>query len=86
MPSDNSVGQQILLFQIAVAIVEDQLGIVLNRQSVLHNGYRNIIELGNNIEPGHVSLEDINKVKSFLGTDQEPMWFLDMCEYRWKRV
>jgi hypothetical protein len=73
------------LFKIGVAIIEDRLGLELHRRPVLNNGYNNIIELGNNIDPVRVSPEDIEKVKRYLGTDQEPMWFLDMIEYRWKQ-
>ena len=65
-------------------IIASELGLEITREFVLNDGYESIVELGNNFDSERVSPENIGKVKAFLGTDKDPMWFLDMFEYRWK--
>ena len=82
-PENDSPGQRIQLFEVAAAIIGDRVGLDLERKRVLNEGYKDIIELGNNLHPARVLPEDIEKVKAILGMDKDPMWFLDYCNFRW---
>jgi len=79
----NSPGDRVRLFEVGADIIGHRAGLDLERRRVLNVGYRDIVELGNNIHPARVSPEDIEKVKAILGTDKDPMWFLDYCDFRW---
>ena len=82
---ENETPDIIELLEAGTAVIGVRVGLDLRRQSVLNEGYRDgIVELGNNIDPKRVSSGVIMKVKAILGTDKEPMWFLDHLEYRWK--
>jgi len=66
-----------------VDIIGHRTGLELERKRVLNVGYMDIVELGNNIHPERMLPEDIEKVKAVLGTDKDPMWFLDFYDFRW---
>ena len=77
-------GKECGFFEVGAAIVGDRAGLDLERKRVLNEGYKDIVELGNNLHPARVLPEDIEKVKAILGTDKkDPMWFLDYCNFRW---
>lgn len=65
-----------------VAIIGDRDGLNPERKAVLNTGYMDIVESAN-LNPVRLLPEDIEKVKAFLSTDKDPMWFLDYCEFRW---
>jgi hypothetical protein len=94
IPLAASVGYQrpakergmIKICEAGVSAIANQLGINVSRQSVLNLGSPNILELGNTMSIERISTEDIEKVKVMLCTDQDPTWFLDMAEYKWKTL
>jgi hypothetical protein len=68
---------------VGIAIIGDRVGLNLERKAELNTGYMDIVESANNLNPVQLLPEDIEKVKAFLSTDKDPMWFLDYCEFRW---
>jgi len=82
-PEDDFPRERMRIFKVGAAIIGDRAGLDLERKRVLNEGYKDILELDNNLRPTRLLPEDIEKVKAILGTDKDPMWFLDFCNFRW---
>jgi hypothetical protein len=81
----NSKGAKLRLLAVGVAIMAETLDIDISRQFVMNDGFESIVEFGNNLNPSEcLPQEDIKRVKVLMGTNEDPMWFLDFFEYRWK--